>query len=71
MKVCLNKDASNGISESNHAFSTHFLKASGKKWLNYAAGERLMHANNDFGCGHDAMVTGRSSKMEKLEHMFR
>ena len=69
-KACLNNDASNSISESNHASSTHSLEASGTIRLNSSAGEGQMHTNNDFGHDRDAMVTGRSSKMGKLECPF-
>ena len=45
----MNKDASNSISESNHASSTHSLKTSGTIQIDSAAGEGQTRANNDFG----------------------
>ena len=45
----MNKDASNSISESNHASSTHSLKTRGTIRIDRAAGEGQTCANNDFG----------------------
>jgi hypothetical protein len=56
----MNKDASKCISESNHASSTHSLKTSGTIWIDSAAGDGQTCANNDFGRGHEAMVTVRA-----------
>ena len=66
----MNKDASNSISESNHASSTHSLKTSGTIWIDSAAGEGQTCANNDFGRGHEAMVTARAGRGGKLERVF-
>jgi hypothetical protein len=60
--ACLHKEASNSIAESNHASSTHSLKTSRTIRLDSAAGEGQTRANNDFGQGHNAFVSGRSSK---------
>ena len=45
----MNKDASNSISEFNHASSTHSLKTSGSIRIDSAAGEGQANANDDFG----------------------
>ena len=66
----MNKDASNSISESNHASSTHSLKTSGTIRIDSAAGEGQTGANNDFGQGHEAMVTARAGRGGKLERVF-
>ena len=58
----LNKEASNSISESNHAQSTHSLTMYGTVWLDSAAAEGMTRTNNDFGRGHEALVTGRTNK---------
>ena len=62
----MNKDASNNILESNHASSTHSLKTSGTIRINSAAGEGQTRANNDFGRGHQAMVTAKAGLLEYL-----
>ena len=68
--ACLHKEASNSIAESNHASSTHSLKTSGTIRLDSAAGEGQTRANNDFGRGHNAFVSGRSSKNGRLERTY-
>jgi hypothetical protein len=68
--ACLHKEASNSIAESNHASSTHSLKTSGTIWLDSAAGEGQTRPNNDFGWGHNAFVSGRSSKNGRFERTF-
>ena len=69
-KAGLNKDASNSISESNHASSTLSLKTSGTIRLDSAAGEGQTQANNDFGQGHEALVTGRVGHSGKMERVY-
>jgi hypothetical protein len=69
-KAGLNKDASNSISESNHASSTHSLKTSGTIRLDSAAGEGQTRANNDFGRGHEALGTGRVGHSGKMERVY-
>jgi hypothetical protein len=49
-------EASNNISESVHASSTHSLKMYGTIRLDSAAAEGQTRANNDFGRDYDALV---------------
>ena len=49
-------EASNNISESVHASSTHSLKLSGTIRLDHAAAEGQTRANNDFGRDHEALI---------------
>ena len=60
----------NSISESNHAQSTHLLKMYGTVQLDSAAAEGMTRMNNDFGRGHEALVTGRTSNIGKVSHVF-
>ena len=57
-------DASNSISESLHASSTHGLKLGSTIRLDHCAAEGQTRANNDFGRGHVALVSGRKSHHE-------
>ena len=43
---------------SNHAQSTHSPKMYGTVRLDAAAAEGMAKTNNDFGRGHEALVTG-------------
>jgi hypothetical protein len=52
----LNKEASNSISESNHAATTQSLKTFGSIRLDSAAAEGQTRMKNDFGRDHDAFV---------------
>lgn len=52
IEATLNKDASNSIFESNHASSTHSLKASGMVQIDNAARKGQTGANNHFRWGH-------------------
>jgi hypothetical protein len=61
---------SNSIAESNHTSSTHSLKTSGTICLDSAAGEGQTRTNDDFGQGHNALVSGRSSENGRLEHTY-
>ena len=58
----MGKDASNSISESLHASSTVGLRTCGTARLDHMAAEGQSRANNDFGRGHQALVTGRRAK---------
>ena len=66
----LKKEVSNSISESNHAQSTHSFKMYGTVWLDSAAAEGMTRMNNDFGRGHEALVTGRTSQDGKVSCVF-
>jgi hypothetical protein len=66
----LNKDASNSISKSNHALSTHSLKTSGTIRNDVVFAEGQKHANNNFGCRHEAIITGQAGRGGKLECIF-
>ena len=57
-----NKMANNSVSESNHASSTQGLKTSGTIRIDHSAGEGQSRYNNDFGRGHQALITGKQSK---------
>jgi histone acetyltransferase (RNA polymerase elongator complex component) len=65
-----NKETSNSISESNHTQSTHSLKMYGTVRLDSAAAEGMTRTNNDFGRGHEALVTGHTSKDGKVSRVF-
>jgi hypothetical protein len=54
----LNKEASYSISESKHTQSTHSPKMYGTVRLDAGAAEGMAKTNNDFGRGHEALVTG-------------
>ena len=56
-------DATNSISESLHASSTHGLKVGGTIRLDHCAAEGQTRANNDFGRQHLSLVSGRASKV--------
>ena len=60
----MNMMAHNSISESNHASSTAGLKVGGTIRLDHSCGEGQTRANNDFGRGHLALVTGKKKKSE-------
>jgi len=66
----LNKEASNSISESNHASSSYDLYLSKTIRLDHAAAVGQSRANNDFGRGHEALVTGRSAVGGKREREY-
>jgi len=57
-------DATNSISESLHASSTHGLKIGGTIRLDHCAAEGQIRANNDFGRQHLSLVGGRASKVD-------
>ena len=61
-RACMNMMAHNSISESNHASSTAGLKVGGTIRLDHSCGEGQTRANNDFGRGHLALVTGKKKK---------
>ena len=66
--ACMNMMAHNSISESNHASSTAGLKVGGTIRLDHSCGEGQTRANNDFGRGHLAYVSGKRKKSkEKVE----
>ena len=67
--IGMNKNAINSILESKHVFSPHSLKTSGTIRIDSAAGEGQTRANNDFGRGHEAMVTARACRGGKLERV--
>ena len=52
-------DATNSISESLHASSTHGLKVGSTIRLDHCAAEGQTRANNDFGRQHLSLVSGR------------
>jgi hypothetical protein len=62
-----NKMANNSVSESNHASSTQGLKTSGTIRIDHSAGEGQSRYNNDFGRGHQALITGKQSKSGPVE----
>ena len=57
-------DATNSISESLHASSTHSLKMGTTIRFDHCAAEGQTRANNDFGCQHLSLVNGQSSKKD-------
>ena len=54
-------DATNSISESLHASSTHGLKVGSTIRLDHCAAEGQTRANNDFGRQHLSLVSGRQA----------
>ena len=66
----LDTEESNSISESNHAQLTHSLKIYGTVWLDSVAAEGITRTNNEFGRGHEAFVTGHTSKDGKVPCVF-
>jgi hypothetical protein len=42
----------------------------GTVWLDSAAAEGMTRTNNDFGRGHEALVTGHTSKDGKVSRVF-
>ena len=57
-------DATNSISESLHASSTHGLKVGSTIRLDHCAAEGQTWANNDFGCQHLSLVSGCQARNE-------
>ena len=54
-------DATNSISESLHASSTHGLKVGSTIRLDHCAAEGQTRANNDFGRQHSSLGSGRQA----------
>ncbi len=59
---CRGKEATTNLSESTHACTTQSLKVSGMISLDRSVAEGQTRMNNDFGRGHEALVSGRKAK---------
>lgn len=66
-KAAFGAEASTSISESVHASSTVGLKIAGTIRLDSVTAEGQTRMNNDFGRGHEALVTGKSAKSGELK----
>lgn len=64
-------DATNNISESAHASSTHSLTIYGTIWLDSAAAEGQTCLNNHFGQDHKSFVCSNDSAIDNINDYQR